>query len=564
MQKINIEQNLAFIRENNPYFFEMIDTEVYNFKNQGIYELFVNCYAHYLEKNGSTMRWEVIFAQIFNGFTSSEFRDLLQNVSKDKLSRIDYITLASVLIEGKNIYDLSDLYDLENSTSVKYNQLSDIIAMIRSGRNIDSIKNAFSCVDQRTNNLEELIKDLIFRKAYNLDYTSATALLQSFGSDLSNIKGIDQKLVDLVVNISIISKIKDIDSLVKIFESVKLASVNMMNYKSLDRGLASSFQNIYGANCYKKNKKDLKGYLQNGIPVFEIIQSFIMCVSSLGGVFQNSTRDYVADWNNRKDAFISTSLIGNRNMNTCPIRNVCYGFSEFEPLDILDAGTMNLHVSDLGGLGNPQSNFRSGKVNHVKYCMPQKFLGDTLTEGKNEYGCWNEIAYRRFDEDGKRIMPSYIVYFSEGEMNKDDEIWKNSILAAEQFGIPIVIINKKKIKEYNQTTSDPDIIIPLEIKFDNEELNEINKSVSRVCVKLLKSSINEQIFEEDYSEKNDLEDSYIFDDPVYLELFKRYNMQEASEEERRQFEEKYMKAKIQFEEERVENIESMDQIGPRR
>lgn len=563
MGEINIEKELNFIKENNQIYFDELESQFASFKNQGTYDLFVTCYKKYMERNSSTMRWELAFEHLFHSFCNSEFYDLLQNVSKSNLSDVDYITLSSILMEERNIYDLSDLSDFENSTSIKYNQLKDVIGMIRRGATLEHIKSTSLCVDQVVANKEELIKDLIFRKTYNLSYSNAIAIMQSFGKDLKNIKGIDQQLVDMISNISMISQISDIDDLIAVFERVKLSSVNMSDSFSLERNLASSFQNVYGSNFYHTKEADFKGYLQNGIPILEITQAFNMCVSSLGGVFQNDTREYLDDWQKRNSSFISTSLISNRNMNTCPITNVCYGFDSFGVTDILDAGTSNLHVND-GGYGNPQSNYRKGKVNHVKYCMPQKLMQDTLTEGKSEQGCWNEVAYRRFDSEGNKIIPSYIVYFSEGEINANDEIWKNSISAAEQFKIPIVVINKKKIEEYNKENANDETIIPIPIPIKNSELAEINSSISYTCRDLLnKTTIQHQV-EDNYSERIELQHSLEFDDPVYAELFKRYHMESATEEEQYEFMEKYQRARTEVENGKVDNIESADRIGPRR
>lgn len=100
-------------------------------------------------------------------------------------------------------------------------------------------------------------------------------------------------------------------------------------------------------------------------------------------------------------------------MNTCPIRNVCYGFSSFSSNDILDAGMSNLQISDTISPLNPQSNHKNIRTNKVNYFMPQQFLSESnqSQEMTDDGYKWNEIGYRRFDSDGKRIMPDYIVYF---------------------------------------------------------------------------------------------------------------------------------------------------------
>ncbi len=66
------------------------------------------------------------------------------------------------------------------------------------------------------------------------------------------------------------------------------------------------------------------------------------------------------------------------------------------------------------------------------------------------------------------------------------------------------------------------------------------------------------------SGENDLEDSYLFDDPVYLKLFRKHNMQEASEEEQRIFAEKYEREKEKIGDSKFENIESTDKVEPRK
>lgn len=270
--------------------------------------------------------------------------------------------------------------------------------------------------------------------------------------------------------------------------------------------------------------------MKNGMPVYEIDSEFFMNVYSLGGVFENNTQNYLIDWQQRKDLFISTSYIGNKNMNTCPIRNVCYGFSSFSPNDILDAGISNLQISDVISPLNPQSNHKNIKINKVNYFMPQQFLmeSDKSQEITADGYKWNEIGYRRFDTNGERIMPDYIVYFSEDGMNQNDVIWQNSIIASEQFKIPIVIINKKKIKEYNSQHETTEFLPHQQIFVNNTELTNANSDLNRLFNSF---SVPSNIFQSDDWKK--IKERYDYDDleperrrfieEQFIEFYKRKN-----------------------------------------
>ena len=52
------------------------------------------------------------------------------------------------------------------------------------------------------------------------------------------------------------------------------------------------------------------------------------------------------------------------------------------------------------------------------------------------------MVYRRADKEGNIKQPSYVVYFSNGKVDEEDPIWKNSIKAAKDFDIPIVVVDK--------------------------------------------------------------------------------------------------------------------------
>lgn len=503
-----ISKELDLIKEYNPYLYDDVTNNINYLITKGYYELFLRCYDTYNKKNKDSIRWEKSFESILNGFMNSEYENLLNSLKDSELSDIDVSRLGILVSNEHNIYDVDDLYDFESLAQIKYNSLKTCLQGMKLGKSIEELKKNNPQISKSVNRELDLLKEMIYQKTYNMNYEQASILLKSYGGNINSIKGVDKSLIEMLTNINKINSITDVNILKEIFENAKLSELDF-NYTTVERCLASSFQSIYSQTSYRPSQDTFKGYMKNGIPVYEIDSEFFMNVYSLGGVFENNTQNYLIDWQQRKDLFISTSYIGNKNMNTCPIRNVCYGFSSFSPNDILDAGISNLQISDVISPLNPQSNHKNIKINKVNYFMPQQFLreSDKSQEITDDGYKWNEIGYRRFDTNGERIMPDYIVYFSEDGINQNDVIWQNSIIASEQFKIPIVIINKKKIKEYNSQHETTEFLPQQQIFVNNTELANANSDLNRLFNSF---SVPSNIFQSDNWEK--IKERYDYDD----------------------------------------------------
>lgn len=518
----NLDKELKLIKMYNSYLYDDVIININYLIQNGNYALFLKCYQTFREDNKETMRWEKAFELILNGFSSSEYADLLNGLRDKDLSEIDVERLGVLISNKHNMYNLEDLYDFKSFTQIKYDSLKNVLQDFKFKKSIEEIKQNNSCISKNVTNNLELFKDLIFQKTYNMNYEQVCMLLNTYGNDIEEIKGIDSDLIDMLENLNIINSINDIDILKDMFNNVRLSDLDF-NYSIIDQYLSASFQSIYSQTQYKPSEKTFKGYMKNGIPVFEIDSEFFMNVYSLGGVFDMQTHDYFNDWQERNDLFISTSYIGNRNMNTCPIKNVCYGFSSFSPSDILDAGTTNLQISNIISPLNPQSNHKNTQLNKVRYYMPQKFLNESnksreISENGDK---WNEMGYRRFDENGNRIMPDYIVYFSNGDIDQNDIIWTNSINASKQFNVPIVIVNKQKIALYNLQHEMTEFTPRQQVFINNDKLSKTNSDVNYLIESYFVSS---KIFQED----------------EWKAIKERYNYDDLEPEKKRFIEEEYI------------------------
>lgn len=466
-----IERELELIRQYGEDYYNQTMSYLDSLTEMKRYDLFEKCYKHVQIKYNGVIRWEYLFEKTLDAFTKHQFDELIDNIINSDNKNINIDKLCSILLQQNNNYKLNSIYDIDNSSSIKNELLNKIYQNYEKSNDmyvIYEIINKYDIVDKNLTNNVQLLQTLIFQKCFNLNYTEAKSLIDTYGKNISNVKGIDQSLILLINNLKNVLNITDEQKLTEIFKNSLPCDIDVLNYDTIDRILSTSYSNIYNQTNYHPNQKDLIGKVGGNIPVYEIGTEFYMNFYSLGGVFPNNTNEYKNDWDSRRELYISTSFIGNTNMNTCDINNVCYGFCSFKANDVLDVGLKNVFVSNR--FINPQSIYRNymmnSKVINVQYAMPQEFL----QESKKEQ--WNEIGYRRFTEEGKRIYPDYIVYFSDGQINPNDKIWINSVKAATEFSIPIVVINRKRINEYNASVSEQREFVPQQtITFDSTKLS---------------------------------------------------------------------------------------------
>lgn len=180
MESLNNE--LELIKKYNLYLYNDVINNINYLLQNGSYDLFLKCYQTFKEKNKETIRWEKSFELIFNGFTNSEYANLLNNLKNKELSEIDIERLGILISNRNNIYNLEDLYDFESFSQVKYDSLKAVLQDFRFGKNIEEIKQNNPCISRNVTNSLELLKDLIFQKAYNMNYKQVCILLSGFMS----------------------------------------------------------------------------------------------------------------------------------------------------------------------------------------------------------------------------------------------------------------------------------------------------------------------------------------------------------------------------------------------
>lgn len=190
------------------------------------------------------------------------------------------------------------------------------------------------------------------------------------------------------------------------------------------------------------------------INVYELSgQPFTMLVHTVADNRASENNSYVSqivnnpeDWDkiNGGNNHISTSLISDKYMRTYGIPKIIFGFNDLsyncvKLTDMADVGIDRAASTDINY--NMRNRLSEASINTVTTVddLMEKTVELNLGKHPNFRGC-NEIVLSRTDETtGMKIKPNFVVCM--------DVISESSIKAAQQFNIPIYLINRKYYQE---------------------------------------------------------------------------------------------------------------------
>jgi len=142
-------------------------------------------------------------------------------------------------------------------------------------------------------------------------------------------------------------------------------------------------------------------------------------------------------------------MVSNEKVEVANERGICYGFNDFDsgtliasaPWDMASI-SFNTKFDTVGEMDDKK--FMSGREGSgSRFLFPNEQINNTRGDG-------NETNWDRFDTNGNRKQPSYIVYIVNDmgdESYKHTIQYEQSLEAASEFNIPIVLIEREKIIE---------------------------------------------------------------------------------------------------------------------
>lgn len=340
---------------------------------------------------------------------------------------------------------------------------------------------------------------------YGMNIREAKDLIQTFASDLD----VDQRLLD-EDDKKIISSLKALKSLIECKNldllRKKIVLQESLTDNTIDFNIAylASFEaqtrRMFTKVLNKKLSDPEKMYrydkLSNyvGVDVYDGFDEdnpeFYMLITALGAYTSFDRPDnYYEDWvrpNNNVHAFCS-SLISNQMMGTARANYAVLGFRNIPESSLLLSAPYDIASSTANSLMDTAVRTRR------KFLFPDKMVDYTRHTH-------NEVTLERLYKDGK-LLPSYVLYLTESfvpdmplaedipdsiaAVNQGLSSWKNTLQAAKDFNVPIVVIDRSGVKHYEMErinnkldelydTKNPNLIYDILTRFENNRAGTRN------------------------------------------------------------------------------------------
>ncbi len=378
----------------------------------------------------------------------------IQSIGAEQLSRIDFNDESNL-----NILIFLTLHkdSINDIKALKPSEKKNIFEIYKEKIKEDARRSIHSkCLNRRK------ALDAIGKRFFNYSYKNMYDLKEKYGADyMVYLNELQQKsktqdlslseknqLKTLLTfrNIYELLEIKDTDALVHVFDELdkdeEYQEIDFLALTTIDEEMKKIYSKDLISKAYSPVEED-KVQKIDGIEIYSP-NRFNMFVSVIGGFNdytiveegKSSREIWNSPDNNKQNHLLCTSYIGNENM--CYVRNdfevadhknenelVIFGFgkntnSYISMASHLDIGSDTTNMSSEESYYLPQ--FRTPE-NIMKYCR----------HGHNEV----DFERRVENNNEKNIEPEYVVCF--------DRINEYSKKIAKDFGIPIVLINKREI-----------------------------------------------------------------------------------------------------------------------
>ncbi len=399
--------------------------------------------------------------QLFNMM----FKYIMNNHSNN-LSVLDSICIEGNDEKRKRIYDLATraLAKYPNaSDQILYNTIYlltkkiDIITITEE----EGIVDLESVIEDRCN---EIINDIdnetidrvietILLKKYGLSIWEAKRLVRIYGNESSQDPSLAEgegKLLNILETLKLIINCTDKEKLAQIYTSIP---DNHRLSVSETISLEKKLRQMYAIHLNKditplSEMKDMHLEERFGVKIYEAFdednpRDFQMLITSLAAYVESpEPENFRSDWLRPKEASHSfcTSLISSKMLGIAYIRHAVLGFHDLPIDNLLTGAPRDLH-STTTAMDAITSNDRLSAL-----FFPQKLIDNTRSTH-------NELLIERTTRDGK-VYPTCVIFttehFSEEGIytGEDQELWRKALKAAKDLGVPIVVIDRGKIKKY--------------------------------------------------------------------------------------------------------------------
>lgn len=349
--------------------------------------------------------WIPLCAEFYHFLKNNRYSNLVNEISNRDIDESLIENLLFVCKNGGNYFNINSIEEL-----IKF----------------DSIR-----LEQNNRNSDTNDPNILLLNKYGISYDKAYNLYKRYGKDVSTLPDSIEKKFLL-----------DIKNIIEGKGTEKNVYEDKSFIISIDSVLRNYFSKIYNDSFYMIDERKRIGIIQD-IPIYDAGVNFNMCIYSYGMATDYPIpQNYKEDWNRPKIStyYMCNSIINSWNMKT-HVKHCVYGFNYFGRNELALLGANDLGTGGIYNEVNVTNPFHQQKlIADVEFRLPNELINNTRFTNNEVY----RLRRRKINGKLERINPDYIVYFKKEENFQNDSIWKESINAAKDFGVPIVIIDCEK------------------------------------------------------------------------------------------------------------------------
>lgn len=422
---------------------------------------------------------------IIKALNNPNFSELSDSVLQSNSSEIlkNYFNLIN---QDQNYFGIESIEQLQNFEKIRSNVCT---AILDNPENIEGLSEHI----KKMSTLDR-VKFARIEKNYGISLSQAKLLCQKYGFNIEGTQEIvgNEKIHTLLKDLTQIISAEDLEQI----EGLELTATNIENFNYIDTEIRDTFAQMYNDTFYKPSKQDIVEEVEidgNKVPIYNAGTNFYMCTHVVGA-FSSGNRDYESypeSWNrpNRTNHVFCTRMVSNESLELAKENAICYGFTDFENSALVasapwDMASMQMNKQfDTIGTMDVERNMSACEGSGSRFFTPIEQANNTRTDG-------NETNWDRFNSNGEKKQPSYVIYIADSMTNEDyknSPDYQKSLMVASQHGIPLVMIDREKVVENEhleienmlqeyEATQNPALINRIIQRFENNRTTGFHQS----------------------------------------------------------------------------------------
>lgn len=379
--------------------------------------------------------------------------------------------------QDKNYFEITSYEQLEKFEQIRENACNQILNNPEEVEGLSSYLEYMSSLDR--------FKFATIEKNFGISLSQAKLLCQKYAFNIENAQ-------EIVGNENVHEMLKKLSQIISSESKEQISQIDLSNIEigrfiDLDGKIRESFAQMYNESFYEPKSADVVEVVEindKTVPIYNAGTKFNFCAHVVGFAtnIDDEEFNYQKKWNSptRANHVICTRMVSNECLETADENCVCYGFTDFDTMSLIASAPWNMNTLQETSKFDTVGEMDESRLMNVSQGAGSRFL--TPMEQANNTGIdRNETNWDRFDKDGNRKQPSYIIYIAESlseNRYKTDSVYQKSLLVASQYGIPLVLVDRERvienehseiedmIKKYEETRN-PILINRIIQKFEN-------------------------------------------------------------------------------------------------